>query len=301
VSLVGIESVTYGVDDVPGAGAFFADFGLRKVEEGEHGYTFITPESTSLLVRASHDASLPVAMEPGSTVREIVWGVDSQASLDALTADLSSDREVGTDADGTVRTVDPTGYGIGFRVTGRTPVVLAPQTLNTIGDAARRNERFRFYERAEPQHIGHIVLYAPNLPEAVDFYTRRLGFMISDTLKDFGAFMRCSTDHHNLFLLRHRRTGLNHVSFGVHGIDEIMGGFAYLSKQGYEPAWGLGRHYIGSNLFYYFKNPAGAYVEYYADMDCISDPQAWQPGEFSPGQPEALFAWGGYPPKEFGQ
>jgi hypothetical protein len=85
----------------------------------------------------------------------------------------------------------------------------------------------------------------------------------------------------------------------VQDLDEIMGGFTYLQKRGYEPVWGPGRHYIGSNLFYYFRNPAGAYVEYYADMDCISDPNQWKPGEFSPGQPEALFAWGGYPPAEF--
>lgn len=301
MSLVGIESVTYGVEDLAQAATFFEDFGLTVAERANAGLTLTTPESTSLNLRAVDDPSLPAAMEPGSTVREIMWGVDSPESLDALAADLATDRPVVTDAEGAIHTVDPTGYGIAFRVTRRTPVRLTPQTLNTVGEAVRHNARFRAYERAAPQHIGHIVLYHPDLEPAVDFYTRRLGFMVSDRLTNFGAFLRCSTDHHNLFLLRHGRTGLNHLSFGVQGVDEIMGGFAYLSKRGYEPVWGLGRHYIGSNLFYYFRNPAGAYVEYYADMDCITDPAMWTPGEFSPGQPEALFAWGGYPPKEFGR
>jgi len=301
MSLIGIESVTYGVEDLTRAGKFFADFGLSALERGTHGATFGTPEGTTVALRAADDLSLPAAMEPGPAVREITWGIDSQASLDALAADLATDRPVVTDADGTAHTVDPAGYGIAFRVTRRTPVELEPQTLNTIGRALRLNARARIYERAMPQHIGHIVLYAPGLQRAVDFYRKRLGFMVSDTLKDFGAFLRCSTDHHNLFLLRHGRTGLNHLSFGVRDLDEIMGGFTMLSKEGWEPAWGLGRHYIGSNLFYYFRNPGGGYVEYYADMDCIADPDAWQPGEFSPAQPEALFAWGGYPPKDFGK
>ena len=301
MKLVGIESVTYGVEDLEVAGKFFEEWGLEMLEKGRYGYTFITPENTTLLVRPADDSSLPAAMEPGSTVREIVWGVESREALDDLVRDLQTDRHVSIDDDGTAHTVDPTGYGIAFRVTERKPVVLQPQTLNTIGDAVRRNARFKAYERAKPAHLGHIVLYAPKIDEAIDFYTKRLGFAVSDSLTGAGAFLRCSTDHHNLFLVRHKRTGLNHLSFGVQDLDEIMGGFAYLQKRGYEPVWGPGRHYIGSNLFYYFRNPAGAYVEYYADMDCISDPNQWTPGEFSPGQPEALFAWGGYPPADFGK
>ena len=33
--------------------------------------------------------------------------------------------------------------------------------------------------------------------------------------------------------------------------------------------WGLGRHFLGSNLFWYFRDPAGNFAEYYADLDQI--------------------------------
>lgn len=305
MALVGIEEVTYGVDDLDTVDKFFSDFGLETVDRARSGATFGTPESTMIHVRPATDSDLPGALEPGSTLREVIWGVDSKESLDAIEANLSTDRTVTRDANNVLHTVDETGYGIGFRVSTQTPVHLEPLTFNTIGATVRHNERFKLYERAAPQHIGHVVIYAPNFDEAFAFYTQRLGFMVSDTLRDldsaqgFGAFLRCSTDHHNLFLIRHNRTGFNHLSFGVHGIDEIMGGFTFLSKQGWTPAWGLGRHFIGSNIFYYFRNPAGGYVEYYADMDCILDPASWKPGEFPHNTPEALFAWGGAPPKEF--
>ena len=41
--------------------------------------------------------------------------------------------------------------------------------------------------------------------------------------------------------------------------------------------WGLGRHHVGSNFFWYLKDPAGNFSEYYADMDCIVDDQLWKP------------------------
>jgi hypothetical protein len=41
--------------------------------------------------------------------------------------------------------------------------------------------------------------------------------------------------------------------------------------------WGLGRHYGGSNFFWYLKDPAGNFSEYYSDMDCIIDDQLWTP------------------------
>ena len=299
--LVGLESVTYGVEDVAESIGFYEDFGLRTIDRGRHGATFATGEETTVEIRSKQDASLPQAMEPGSTVREICWGLDSQDSLDRLTADLETDRPVARGSGGTIHTLDPAGYGIAFRVTRSKPVTLKPQTLNTLGDAIRRNARARFYDRARPQHMGHVVLYCTNYEDQFDFYTRRLGFMVSDYVHGLGAFMRCSTDHHNLFLIKHRRTGLNHISFAVQDLDEIMGGFSLLSKKGWEPVWGLGRHYIGSNLFYYFRCPCGGYVEYYADMDCITDPEKWEPGEFDASSPEAMFAWGGHPPDDFGK
>ena len=61
--------------------------------------------------------------------------------------------------------------------------------------------------------------------------------------------------------------------------------------------WGLGRHYAGSNFFWYLKDPAGNFSEYYSDMDCIVEDQLWTPEDLEGAR--GLFAWGPPPPPSF--
>ena len=239
--VVGLESVIYGVEDVAKSTKFFNDYGFEPIESGKSGATLLTPEKTTIGIRDMYDESLPAPIEDGSTVRETIWGVDTQAHLDALVADLSRDLPVTTDGDGTAHTVDPMGNGIGLRVTASEPVQLEPVTFNTVGDAIRVNARARVFRYAEPQHLGHVVFLTKHFEEMIDFYTKRLGFWITDYIDGLGAFMRCSSDHHNLFLVKSERNGLNHISCGVSGVDEIMGGFEKMTAEGWDPIWGLGR------------------------------------------------------------
>ena len=61
--------------------------------------------------------------------------------------------------------------------------------------------------------------------------------------------------------------------------------------------WGLGRHHAGSNFFWYLKDPAGNFSEYFADMDCNLDDQLWKPEVFEGS--EGLYNWGPPPPPSF--
>jgi hypothetical protein len=61
--------------------------------------------------------------------------------------------------------------------------------------------------------------------------------------------------------------------------------------------WCLGRHHIGSNFFWYLKDPAGNFSEYYSDMDCIVDDELWEPGVWE-GM-KSLYSWGPTPPDVF--
>ena len=53
----------------------------------------------------------------------------------------------------------------------------------------------------------------------------------------------------------------------------------------------------GSNFFYYLKDPAGNFSEYYSDMDCIVDDQLWTPEDLEGAR--GLFAWGPPVPPSF--
>ena len=48
--------------------------------------------------------------------------------------------------------------------------------------------------------IGHVGLYCRDLPKMVDFYTRILGFKLSDVNERGMNFLRFGDDHHSIVL-----------------------------------------------------------------------------------------------------
>jgi len=272
-----IESVVYGVEDVASGIRYFEDWGLECLERGEHGADFVTPAGQSVLLRRAKDASLPAAVETGSTVREVIWGVNSGGALETISADLARDRDVRSGADGTLHTRDESGFAIGF-------CGMAPSRKSTSGKRAaahaRMNHPFDPERRARPARIGHVVytVRQKDFEKASAFYIERLKFRLSDRAVGFGDFMRCpgSNDHHSLFFhVRADRPAFDHVAFEVRDIDEIILGGKFMKSRGWTAHTPVGRHILGSNLFWYFINPCGGRTEYFADMDVMDD--GWKP------------------------
>jgi catechol-2,3-dioxygenase len=123
------------------------------------------------------------------------------------------------------------------------------------------------------------------------FYLDRLGLILSDEYPGHGAFLRCQLrgEHHNLFILnRPDKPGVNHVAFTLADIHEVIGGGIAMSKKGWKTEIGPGRHPISSAYFWYFENPLGAPVEYYADDDYCTE--AWVAQQFV-RKPELFAEW----------
>ena len=102
-----VESVIFGVDDLETGERFFSDWGLKPLAGVKGGFTMASGQT--ILLKPASDPSLPKAPNPGPTVREVIWGVDKASSLDELKAELSRDREVKVDADGTLHSHDEIG------------------------------------------------------------------------------------------------------------------------------------------------------------------------------------------------
>jgi catechol 2,3-dioxygenase-like lactoylglutathione lyase family enzyme len=290
MALNGIDRVTFGVPDLGVAKRFLVDWGLTPLAATPGGLQYETRDGSEVVVRPIDDPALPPPIEPGGTVREVVWGAKSAAELDAALAGLGADRPGKADADGILRMRDPTGLGIGFRVSHRRPLSEPPTPVNGPGSPHRVDRRSPVYDRAHPAKIGHIVLFVDDLAKSRVFY-ERLGFVLSDEYPGHGAFMRCRTpgDHHNLFMLnRPGKSGLNHVAFTVADIHEVIGGGIAMSKKGWKTEIGPGRHPISSAYFWYFHNPLSAPLEYYADEDYCT--AAWKPGQFE-RSPELFAEW----------
>jgi catechol 2,3-dioxygenase-like lactoylglutathione lyase family enzyme len=176
-----------------------------------------------------------------------------------------------------------------------------PTPYNGPGRYERSNERAPGVQRTDrvmPRKLGHAVLGSTDYEATQAFFINGLGFKVSDHIKGAGTFMRCSTDHHNVLVLGAPVSFLHHTSWQVDDVDDVgRGASSMLEDHPERHIWGLGRHYGGSNFFWYLKDPAGNFSEYYSDMDCIVDDQLWTPQDLQGAQ--GLFSWGPPPPPSF--
>lgn len=70
--------------------------------------------------------------------------------------------------------------------------------------------------------------------------------------------------------------GFHHCSWDVGSINDIGLGAAQMADKGFSAGWGLGRHVLGSNYFYYVRDPWGSWAEYSCDIDYVSADSDWQ-------------------------
>jgi catechol 2,3-dioxygenase-like lactoylglutathione lyase family enzyme len=197
---------------------------------------------------------------------------------------------------------DPDGNRVNIRdEVPPPPPADPPLLLNGPGHAPRQAIRGcpERGQGAVPRRLGHVLLFSPDLGRQIRFYTEVLGLKLSDRSRDLIAFMRCSTDHHNVAVLASRGPGFHHGSFEVGSVDEISLGALRMADRGWQPGWGLGRHVIGSNFFYYIRDPWGSFVEYYFDLDYIPEACAWVPRDFPPE--DSLYLWGPPVPPDFAE
>jgi catechol 2,3-dioxygenase-like lactoylglutathione lyase family enzyme len=276
----GIESVAFAAADPSEQIRFFQDFGLEG-QRHDAGADFLLPEGSRVLIRRADDPSLPPPFLPGDGPREVIWGVDNLATLDAIDADLRRDCNVSRDADGTIHMTDPNGVKIGFRVFRRRPLEQVTTVENTQTHRPRWNTVRKLYDRACPKVIQHVVFSVPDVDAALDFYVKRLNFRISDVVRGRGVFLRAEgrNEHHNLFLVA-RPLGFHHMAFGLDCIDELMIGANQMQRQGWKSEFGVGRHRASSIVFFYMSSPTGGEIEYAADGDYLDDdwvPNLWEP------------------------
>lgn len=184
-----------------------------------------------------------------------------------------------------VRLADPDGHAVEV-VAGQTfadPESFAPRQPWNDADG---HGRLRTVKRMDPGpanviRLGHAVLNVSDFRASEAWYKARFGFITSDEIAlspDFsiGAFMRCDrgdtpTDHHTLFLLQNPKgPGFNHAAFEVRDLDDLMAGHDHLKSASRTPAWGVGRHVLGSQVFDYWADPWGHVLEHWTDGDLLT-------------------------------
>ncbi|HET7197067.1 MAG TPA: VOC family protein [Burkholderiales bacterium] len=126
------------------------------------------------------------------------------------------------------------------------------------------------------EKIGHIGLYCRDLPRMVEFYTRVLGFQVSDVNEKGMTFLRFGADHHNFVLARMPEgsapaggTVLQQIAMEVDGLDTLKRLRAYLVAQGARVLGPIKHEGPGSDYTFDFEDPEGNRLQFFSDMDRI--------------------------------
>lgn len=137
-----------------------------------------------------------------------------------------------------------------------------------------------------PRRLGHFVIGTPDLKATHQLYVEALGFRVSDVVAGgLAHFTRCSPDHHNLLITPGPVPYLNHYAVERDDIDAVMKAAGeYLDANPGVQISGPGRHHLGGNVFWYLQDPAGNFIEQFADMDWIVDDDAWEVGDWDGSQ-----------------
>jgi len=285
VSLIRIEDIAhvrFRAPDLAEMQAFLEQFGLEVVQADE----------ARLFMRGQGGAPFLHATERGEAgFAALGLRAASPGDLQTLAA-AEGVRVEPLDAPGggqVVRLTDPDGHTVEV-VAGQAwgdPVAFPPRPAWNSVD---QRDRLRAVKRTGqgPAHVmrlGHAVLGVSDFRASEAWYKARFGFLTSDEIAvapDFsiGAFMRCDrgetpTDHHTLFLLQGPAgPGFNHAAFEVRDLDDLMAGHDHLKAGARTPAWGVGRHILGSQVFDYWRDPWGHILEHWTDGDLLTAAEA---------------------------
>jgi catechol 2,3-dioxygenase-like lactoylglutathione lyase family enzyme len=273
-----IAYVRFGAPDLDAMRAFLVDFGMIDAASRPGG----------LFMRGAGAAPFLHATEEGAPgFRALGLRLSSVKDLERLASREGVAIEP-CDAPGggfLTRLVDPDGHAV-EAVAGQSAAEPLPIELATPWNDARAHDRVRCVRRiaagpAQVVRLGHCVLNVSSFRASERWYKDRFGFITSDEIAlnpdlSLGAFLRCDrgdtpTDHHTLFLAQSPKgPGFNHAAFEVVDLDDLMKGHDHLLAAGRRPAWGVGRHVLGSQVFDYWRDPWGQTLEHWTDGDLLT-------------------------------
>lgn len=276
----------FEVPDREVANKFYAAFGLEPKDDGQtlalHSASVTTPSVLILQgapgsVKKLHHISFFVKAEDLSSFEERL-------------------RRLGTPA--TTPPFSALRPGLWFQDPWGTWFNLTPLTgpdLGVFKPSASHHDRVdrhlwkELSRKAEPRKLGHLLLFTQDFNKAEAYLSEALGLRTSDRAVGKVSFMAGGEgvrDHHCFGLVNSTHRGFQHSSFYVDSLDQIGFGGWQMGQAGYGDQFGVGRHALASNLFLYVRDPWGSWVEYYTDMDKISE--AWVSRDWH----ELPYVWG---------
>ena len=290
MALHGLAKVTLGVPNVTETISYYSDFGLAHRGAG-------------VFATLNGGDQLEIMHAPTRRLLQLSVAADDEEDIARTTDQLTAFGGPTHRSATSCSIFEPVTRSL-ITVEVRPRVVVQPAVSPTPYNGPGRIDRWGrapFIARegpVQPRKLGHAVIGSVDLATTMRFFVEGLGFKVSDYMGDKAAFLRCSIEHHNVLVMAAPVNFIHHTSWQVDDIDEVgRGAQSMLEGNPERHIWGLGRHYAGANFFWYLKDPAGNFSEYYSDMDTIPEDELWSPEVLHSLQ--GLYAWGPPPPPSF--
>lgn len=303
---IDLAQVTYQVNDLALMEKFLTDFGLTKVDSNDD----------TLYMRGTGEQHHLHVTKLGNEKKFIgaSFEMASLESLEKLARQENTTVEDSTEPGGgkVVTLYMPDGFEI-RAIFGREKAeplpIRAPHPFNAGSVKDRVNLSLRTPTApCEVMRLGHFVLHVSNHDESVEWLSSRFGMIPADFFVPpgtqgpvVGTFLRFDlgeeiVDHHSLLVLQSEEVGVHHCAFEVQDLDSIMTAHDFLVEKNWHLECGVGRHYMGSQIFDYWRDPFGFRIEHYTDGDVVN--HLHEPGYFN-GTASDTTQWGMKPPLEF--
>jgi catechol 2,3-dioxygenase-like lactoylglutathione lyase family enzyme len=277
IKIEDIAHVRFRAPDLDEMRRFLVEFGMQPLSlEGEVLYARGSGQAPFL-----HSTSIgPPAFEAIGLRAKSVSDLESLAAAEHVSVEAHKAPGGGQ----IVRLRDPDGRSVEV-VAGQESAHPGTLPAEAARNSAHARARLRSSVRvsdgpATVVRLGHAVFGVSNFRLVEQWYKSRFGLLTSDEVRTetgeaIGAFLRCDlgdvpTDHHTLFLIQTPDApNFNHAAFEVAGFDDLMRGHGHLRRAQRKPAWGIGRHILGSQIFDYWKDPWGHELEHWTDGDLL--------------------------------
>lgn len=129
-------------------------------------------------------------------------------------------------------------------------------------------------ENELPARLQHFAFATNNITEMVAFYQNTIGYLVSDNVFDEDqnlktAFLRSDNEHHSLAIFQAKEKWFDHHCYESTDWNAIRDWSDHLSTFDIPLKWGPGRHGPGNNLFIFFHDPDGNWLEISAELQIV--------------------------------
>ncbi|RZF63439.1 metapyrocatechase [Sphingomonas populi] len=289
-----LDHFAYDVPDLNEAAQFYTDFGLDVKRVGDHGlelYTFGNPHCWAKLTQGPHKKLRYLSF--GAFERDL-------PHFEKRVDEANVERCAPLTQDGGIWFLSPDGLPLQIKACEKSSPAAKTEFSATSSPPGKAGAvRKAIAPVAKPRRLAHIMLFTANISGAIDFYSQILGLRLSDRSGDIVAFMHGihGSDHHLIALAASDRSGLHHSSWDMPTFHDVGLASQLMIEKGHSAGWGLGRHLLGANYFYYVRDPWMSFAEYSADIDFIPAGAEWPAADYTPD--DAFSFWGPPPPPQF--